>query len=210
MKEKQSPPLPSGQHFRLCKAGVAQRVQRSHSCGLTMLFPSAGKKHLCGTTLVMPSLLRKHSPTQPRTKRSGHSRYDARAFRRRTDVTHRIAPSLSPPTMFPFTHGTCNVLKMFCEETGNETKTLWERTTRRDDRTWVDFTPVTGRTHQVGALLPPASQNEACIVSHKAVAQHEWLERQKALGQTSDPGIVSSSEEMRGDDCCCRASSSWS
>ncbi|CAM9361679.1 unnamed protein product [Pylaiella littoralis] len=40
--------------------------------------------------------------------------------------------------------------QMFCQEgDGNEAKTLWERINRKDDRTWVDFTPVTGRTHQI-------------------------------------------------------------
>lgn len=38
---------------------------------------------------------------------------------------------------------------MFCEEKGNEAHTNWERIKRKEDRTWVDFTPVTGRTHQV-------------------------------------------------------------
>eukprot|EP00903_Cladosiphon_okamuranus_P011065 g10446.t1 len=39
--------------------------------------------------------------------------------------------------------------QMFCEESGNEAKTLWELRKRKDSRTWVDFTPVTGRTHQI-------------------------------------------------------------
>lgn len=38
---------------------------------------------------------------------------------------------------------------MFCDEKGNEAHTKWERIKRAEDRTWVDFTPVTGRTHQV-------------------------------------------------------------
>ncbi|CAN0052807.1 unnamed protein product [Ectocarpus sp. 8 AP-2014] len=39
--------------------------------------------------------------------------------------------------------------QMFCEEKGNESHTNWERIKRKEDRTWVDFTPVTGRTHQI-------------------------------------------------------------
>ncbi|CAM9238627.1 unnamed protein product, partial [Hapterophycus canaliculatus] len=39
--------------------------------------------------------------------------------------------------------------QMFCEESGNEAKTIWERVKREDGRTRVDFTPVTGRTHQI-------------------------------------------------------------
>lgn len=35
------------------------------------------------------------------------------------------------------------------EEGGNEARTLWQRIKREDDRTRVDFTPVTGRTHQI-------------------------------------------------------------
>lgn len=48
-------------------------------------------------------------------------------------------------------------LQMFCEESGDEAKTLWERIKREDDRTRVDFTPVTGRTHQVCIKHPPST-----------------------------------------------------
>lgn len=54
-----------------------------------------------------------------------------------------------------------SLLQMFCEESGNEARTLWERVKRKDDRTWVDFTPVTGRTHQVHAILLLRAGHEA-------------------------------------------------
>ncbi len=61
---------------------------------------------------------------------------------------------------------------MFCEESGHEANTRWERVKREDDRTRVDFTPVSGRTHQVRprttSLL--AARNEVHIeVFHRAV-----------------------------------------
>lgn len=44
---------------------------------------------------------------------------------------------------------------MLDEEGGNEARTLWQRIKREDDRTRVDFTPVTGRTHQVRQCVAP-------------------------------------------------------
>lgn len=61
-------------------------------------------------------------------------------------IIRRIFPTASIPAE---RCATSSCLQIFCEESGNEAKTLWERIKRKDDRTWVDFTPVTGRTHQV-------------------------------------------------------------
>lgn len=38
---------------------------------------------------------------------------------------------------------------MIDEEKGNMAQTMWQRLSREEDRTRVDFTPITGRTHQV-------------------------------------------------------------
>lgn len=40
-------------------------------------------------------------------------------------------------------------LQVFDEENGKPAETRWQRICREADRTRVDFTPVTGRTHQV-------------------------------------------------------------
>lgn len=39
------------------------------------------------------------------------------------------------------------------EEGGSEAQTHWKLVKREEDRTRVDFMPVTGRTHQVYPLL---------------------------------------------------------
>lgn len=63
-------------------------------------------------------------------------------------ATHRVFCTASIPVE-RCTYVLVLCLQMFCEESGDEAKTLWERIKREDDRTRVDFTPVTGRTHQV-------------------------------------------------------------